>query len=241
MQWLRSLVFTLFLFVWTGLYSVFFVVACRFLQVRQRFALARVYAHVLLTVLRWVCGLGYRVEGIENFPFGAHVALWKHSSAWETIAQFVIGRPQVLVLKGELMWVPFFGWALKQLRSIPIDRSAGTSAVLQVVDEGSARMQQGLWVLVFPEGTRMPAGETRKYGVSGALLATRTGCKVIPVAHDSGYYWGRRGLLKKPGTIRVVIGRPIDAAGRDPRELNAEVQKWIEATVAEIRKGAPSA
>ena len=104
-----------------------------------------------------------------------------------------------------------------------------------MVHKGAARLREGLAVLVFPEGTRMAAGETRRYGVSGALLASRAGCVVVPVAHDAGYFWPRRGLLKKPGTITVVIGPPIDAAGRDPREVNDEVQAWVEATIKRLR------
>jgi 1-acyl-sn-glycerol-3-phosphate acyltransferase len=97
------------------------------------------------------------------------------------------------------------------------------------------RLADGLSILIFPEGTRVAAGETRRYGVSGALLASRSGCKVVPVAHDAGYYWARRGLLKKPGTIRVLIGPPIDAAGRDPRSINDEAQAWIEQAIARMR------
>jgi 1-acyl-sn-glycerol-3-phosphate acyltransferase len=108
-----------------------------------------------------------------------------------------------------------------------------------VVHKGTARLREGLSLLVFPEGTRVAAGETRRYGVSGALLASRAGCVVVPVAHDAGFYWPRRGLLKKPGTITVVIGPPIAAAGRDPREINDEVQAWIEATIAQLRDRGP--
>jgi 1-acyl-sn-glycerol-3-phosphate acyltransferase len=184
---------------------------------------------------RVLCRLDWRVEGLENIPDAPHVALWKHSSAWETFAQFLIGPPKVIVLKRELILIPFFGWGLWQLRSIAVDRSAGASAVYQVVHKGTARLREGLSVLVFPEGTRMAAGETRRYGVSGALLASRAGCVVVPVAHDAGYFWPRRGLLKKAGTITVVIGPPIDAAGRDPREVNDEVQAWVEATIKRLR------
>jgi 1-acyl-sn-glycerol-3-phosphate acyltransferase len=235
MQLLRSFIFTAYFLVWTLLYAMFFVVACLVLPIQARFALARIYAHAVLGGLRLLCGLSYEVRGREHFPDRAHVTLWKHASAWETVAQFVIGRPQSLVLKRELMWIPFFGWGLAQLRMIPINRSAGTSAVNLVINAGEQRLREGLSVLVFPEGTRVAAGETRKYGVSGALLASRTGAVVVPVAHDSGYYWARRGLLKRPGVITVSVGPPIAAAGRDAREINAEVQAWIEAEIRTIR------
>jgi 1-acyl-sn-glycerol-3-phosphate acyltransferase len=235
MQLLRSFIFTACFLVWTLLYAMFFVVACLMLPIHARFALARVYARAVLGGLRLLCGLGYEVRGAANFPDTAYVTLWKHASAWETIAQFVIGRPQALVLKRELMWIPFFGWGLAQLRMIPINRSSGASAVNLVISAGEQRLREGLSVLVFPEGTRVPAGETRKYGVSGALLASRTGAVVVPVAHDAGYYWARRGLLKRPGVITVSVGPPIAAAGRDAREINAEAQAWIEAEIARIR------
>jgi 1-acyl-sn-glycerol-3-phosphate acyltransferase len=138
------------------------------------------------------------------------------------------------------MWIPFVGWAMRRFKPIAINRKAGASAVNQVVEQGLQRLQEGLWVVVFPEGTRVPAGQTRKYGVSGALLASRAGCKVVPVAHNAGQFWPRRGWLKRSGTIRVVIGPPIDAAGRDPRWLNAQVRAWIESTVRRISEQAPA-
>lgn len=236
MQWLRSLVFTAFMFAWTFAYAVFFVLVSWLFPVATRYRLAAWYAARLLGGLRLICRLDYEVTGFENIPDEPHVVLWKHSSAWETFAQFLIGPPKVLVLKRELIFIPFFGWGLAQLRSIAIDRRAGASAVTQVIGQGTARLKEGLSILVYPEGTRVPAGETRKFGVSGALLASRAGCLVVPVTHDAGYYWPRRGLLKKPGTIRVVIGRPIPAAGREAREINAEAQDAIVTTLEQIRR-----
>ena len=229
MQWLRSLLFTIFLFVWTGCYAVFFVIAASLSPFRGRAALARVWGKVLLAVLRVTCRLDYRIEGRENVPPGNHVALVKHSSSWETFAQVVLVPDQVWVLKRELMWVPFLGWSLKLMRAIAVDRGAGGAAVRGVLEQGKKRLAQGEWIVIFPEGTRMPPGETRRYGVSGALLAAENNRLIVPIAHDAGYYWPRRGLFKKPGTIRVVIGPPIAANGREPREINAEAQAWIEA------------
>jgi 1-acyl-sn-glycerol-3-phosphate acyltransferase len=228
MQLIGSLVFTVFLFFWTFFFAVFFVIANLFLPFRLRFALARFWGVVLLLALKWTCRLDYRVEGRENLPPGNHVALWKHSSSWETIAMAVIFPLQVWVLKRELTWIPFVGWGIRQLHAIAIDRKSGSSAVAQVIEQGRARLAEGAWVIVFPEGTRMPRGETRKYGGSGALLARETGKMIVPVAHDSGDYWPRRGLMKKPGTIRVAIGPPIKAAEREVREINEAAQSWIE-------------
>ena len=228
-----SLFFTAFLFAWTFCYAIFFVLACAVLPFRRRFPLARFWASTLLWLLRWSCGLDYRVEG-EPLPAGCHVAFWKHSSSWETIAMMVLFPRQVWVLKRELLWIPVVGLGVQQMHAIAIDRRAGHSAVSQVIEQGKDRLAEGDWVMIFPEGTRMPAGETRRYGVSGTLLAAAAGALVVPVAHNAGYYWPRRGLLKKPGTVRVVIGAPFAAAGRDPRALNEEIQRWVEARVREL-------
>ena len=230
MQFLRSLLFTTFFLLFTFLYGIFFTLACLLLPWRGRFALARLWANVLLGSLRVTCGLGYKVEGRENLPTGqACVALMKHSSSWETVAQATLLPPQVWVLKRELLWIPFVGWGLRLLSSIAINRGAGGAAVRQMVEQGSAHLANGHWIIVFPEGTRMPPGQTRRYGVGGAAIASETGAPVIPVAHNAGYFWPRRGLMKKPGTIRVVIGKPIATRGRDARAINEEAQRFIEA------------
>lgn len=240
MQWIASLAYTTFLFTWVLLFAVFFNVASLFVPLRTRNAMARFWANVILGGLKVICRLDYRIEGRENLPPGGHVALWKHSSSWETFAMVTVCPPQVWVLKRELLWIPFVGWGIRQMHSIAIDRGSGHSAVRQVVEQGKRHIATGIWVMVFPEGTRMAAGETRKYGVSGALLAREAGCLVVPIAHDAGYYWPRRGLLKKRGTITVVIGKPIDPAGRDPRDVNEEAQAWIEETIRALRcRGSP--
>ena len=233
MQLLRSILFTTWLFAGTLLYAVV-VLVFGWLPSQKLYVIARSWANVNLWMLKMLCGLTYTVEGRENIPPGAHLSMWKHSSAWETIAQASVFPPQSWVLKRELMWIPLVGWAVRCLKPIAINRKAGASAVNQVIEQGTQRLKEGLWILIFPEGTRVAVGETRKYGVSGALLASRAGCKVIPVAHNAGYFWPRRGWVKKPGTIRVVIGPPIEAAGRDPRELNDEVRAWIEGKLATI-------
>ena len=233
LQALGSLFFTAFLFVWTFCYAIVFVLACLVLPFPRRFPLVRFWAAMLLWVLRWSCGLDYRVEGAP-LPEGCHVAFWKHSSSWETIAMMVLFPRQVWVLKRELVWIPVVGIGVRQMHAIAIDRRAGHTAVAQVIEQGKDRLAEGDWVMIFPEGTRMPAGETRRYGVSGTLLAAETGRLIVPVAHNSGHYWPRRGLMKKPGTVRVVIGAPVVAAGRDARVVNEEIQAWVEATVKEL-------
>lgn len=237
MQLLRSILFTGFFLLFTFLYAIFFVLVAGLLPWGARFALARTWARTLLGALRLLCGLDYQVEGAHHIPADrACIALVKHSSTWETVAQAVLLPPQVWVLKRELTWIPFIGWGLRLLRSIAINRGAGGAAVRQLIEQGRERLAGGQWIVVFPEGTRMPPGQTRRYGVGGAAVAADTGARVIPVAHNAGYFWPRRGLLKKRGTIRVVIGAPIETRGRDPREINEEAQRFIEA-----HSGAPAA
>lgn len=228
MQWLGSVVFTVFQTVWTLFWGVVYCLVTPFLSFNGRFWMAGAMTHVVFFAAGVLCRLDYTVEGREHLPDGNHVIYMKHSSTWETYAQMILFPPLVWVMKREILWIPFVGWGCKLASCIAIDRKAGAAAVNQVLAQGKDRMARGAWVMVFPEGTRMAPGETRKYGVSGTLLAAQENRKIVPVAHNAGYFWPRRGLLKKRGTIRVIIGPPIEAAGRDVREVNAEVQAWIE-------------
>lgn len=235
MQFLASLLFTTYLFVSTGVFAVAVVLSGVF-PYPVRHAVASSWAGSALWMLKVLCRLDYSVEGRDNIPAGNHISMWKHSSSWETMAQMIVFPPQAWVLKHELMWIPILGWAIWLMRPIAIDRGSGHVAVKEVLEQGRQRLAAGMWILIFPEGTRMAPGTTRKYGLSGALLATQTGKLVVPVAHNAGRYWPRRGLLKKRGTISVVIGRPFDPAGLEPRELNERVQEWVESTVARLER-----
>jgi 1-acyl-sn-glycerol-3-phosphate acyltransferase len=239
-QLLRSLLFTTYMMLSACLFGA--VMALGFwLPYRAQFAIARCWARILFWVLERLCGLKYVVEGRERIPAGNHIVMSNHTSAWETVAQFLIFPPQVWVLKRELLWIPFVGWGLKLLRPIAINRGEGHRAVNQVIEQGKARLADGLWIIIFPEGTRVVAGETRKFGVSGALLAIASGKSVVPLSHNAGTFWRRRGFVKQPGTIRVIIGEPIEPAGKEPRELNEEVRQSIEAGLARIAHMASSA
>jgi 1-acyl-sn-glycerol-3-phosphate acyltransferase len=232
-QWFGSIVFTSYLFVSVPIYGAIALVSG--LAVRDfAYRVAKAWVDSVLWLLRAACRLDFVVEGRANLPDTPCVVLLKHSSAWETLAQVQIFPRQTWVLKRELMWVPVFGWVLAFLKPIAIDRKGGGAAVQQVLAQGQARLAEGLYVMIFPEGTRMPAGQTRRYGMSGALLAAASGVPIVPVAHNAGYYWPRRGWLKRPGTIRVVVGEPIVTDGMEARALNERVQQWIEATVARL-------
>ncbi len=198
------------------------------------FNVTRAWSHGMLFVGKWLCGLDYVIEGRENVPDEPCVIMIKHASVFEAYAQVVLSPRNCWVLKRELFWVPFFGIGLMALKPIAINRGAGSSAVKQVIRQGKERLAEGIWVTVFPEGTRMAPGTTKKYGVSGAALAKEAGVPIVPVAHNAGDLWPRRSLKKKPGLIRVVIGPPIDASSLPPKETNLVVQDWIEGKMHEI-------
>lgn len=197
--------------------------------------MATTWGRVNLALQRWICGLDYRIEGAENLPDGPCIIMAKHQSTWETIALRGILRPQQSwVLKQELMRIPIFGWGLRFARSIPIDRSAGRKAVFKVVEEGKARLDEGRYVIIFPEGTRTAPGERKKYGMGGGVLAERSGASVIPLAHNAGVYWRRRGVKKYPGTIQVRIGPPIASEGRKAAAIMQDVEDWIEGELEKL-------
>jgi 1-acyl-sn-glycerol-3-phosphate acyltransferase len=231
---LASILFTGLMFITILPYSLV-VLVVRPLGHGASYRVAVAWARLIDRLCRALCGLQFAVEGRENLPAMSSIVLIKHSSAYETIVQMLIFPEQCWVLKRELMWTPFFGWALAALHPIAIDRQAGRNAVSQVVQQGAERLKEGCWITIFPEGTRMPPGETRRYGISGTLLAQETGRLLVPVAHNAGDYWPRRGLRKRAGTVRFCIGPPVDPAGRDAREVTEEIQRWIEAKVAELR------
>ncbi len=232
-QWLGSFAFSLFFLVSVPVYASLLFVTLPFPN-NDPYRWAVAWAGTVMRALRTLCGLDYHVSGREHVPQGSAIVLMKHSSTWETIAQILIFPKQSWVLKQELLWIPMFGSALRKLKPIAIDRKGGATAVQQVLSQGQSRLAEGLCVMIFPEGTRMPVGQTRRYGLSGALLASTVGKPIVPVAHNAGYFWPRRGVLKRAGTVRVVIGAPIATAGREPREINDEVQRWIEAQVAQL-------
>jgi 1-acyl-sn-glycerol-3-phosphate acyltransferase len=235
MQWVRSLLFTSLLFITTMAFGVVVLLSALLpLSIEQRYVIPRYWGLFECWLAKAVCGMNYVVEGRENLPDVPFVSLWKHSTAWETMAQMFVVPPASWLLKREVLWIPIVGWAVGTYKPIAINRSAGHSAVNQVVKQGRERLAAGMGVVVYPEGTRVAPGQTRKYGVSGALLAIEAGAPVVPIAHNSGYLWPRRSLLKRAGTIYVVIGKPIDPTGLDAREINRRAQEWIEATIAEI-------
>lgn len=234
MMHLRSLVFNLGMWVTIPPFALLALLLIPLPPV-TRSRIVGGWAHFIMWWLKVTCGLRYRVIGRENIPEHASVVLSKHQSAWETIAFQTIFPPQIWVLKRELLWIPFFGWALAAVSAIAIDRGAGREALKQLVAQGKDRLQRGLWVVIFPEGTRVAPGERGKYHIGGAWLSTHTNATVVPVAHNAGEFWRKNSLLKQAGVITVSIGKPIDATGMKTDELNKQVEEWIEAEMLRLR------
>jgi len=232
-SWLRSLLFTAGLFLTVPLHATAAMLMAPFGQ-RASYRAAVNWAEVNLWLLDKLCGLRFEVEGREHIPTAPCVLYWKHESVFETMAGALMFPPQTWVVKRELMWLPFFGWGLAALRPIAINRQAGRTAVRQVIEQGQRRLAEGLFVVIYPEGTRVLPGQERRFGISGAVLAKRAGVPVLPVAHNAGDFWPRRSLLKRPGTIKVVIGPPIDTSDHSKEEITRIGREWIETTIERI-------
>lgn len=191
---------------------------------------------------RVILGVQVRVTGLEHLPQGASsraVLLSKHQSTLETLLlPTLMPNPLAFVFKRELLRIPFFGWSMARLDMIHIDRGSRTVAMKQVIAQGKALLAQGTWIIMFPEGTRMPRGAKGTYQTAGTRLAVDTGAPVIPIAVTSGRCWPRKGFIKHAGVVDVSIGPPIASTGREPKELMREVEAWIE---AEMRRLDPDA
>ncbi len=233
-QWFRSLLFLTFGFLSVVIYAV--VVMLMFWAPKSWLhALVVNYCNLALWAGDFFCGMKVVVEGQENIPDEPSVIMIKHTTTLETYGHVPFFPTTAWVVKRELVWAPIFGWAIGLvLEPIAIKRSARSNAVKQVIRQGKKKLAKGIWVTIFPEGTRMPPGETRKYGVSGAALAQEANVMIVPVAHNAGDLWPRLVFTKRPGIVRFCIGPPISAQGRPPRETNLVVQEWIENKMQEI-------
>ena len=186
--------------------------------------------------LKITCDLTHTVEGLDNIPAEASIVMSKHQSAWETLAIQLIFPTQVWILKRELLWLPIYGWGLASMQPIAIDRGSAIKSFRQIAKQGCERLAEGLWVVIFPEGTRVAPGQSKKYLPGGGMLAEKSGAMIVPVAHNAGYFWPRNSITKKSGVIQMVIGPAIDPKGKTAAEITAEVEEWIENTVNELPK-----
>jgi len=197
----------------------------------RRWRVAVLWSEVNIFLLKKICGLEYVLKGTENIPSEKCVVFFKHSSVVEAFVGLKHFSPSSWVAKYELMYAPLFRGAIKRFGLIPVKRGMGKSEVDKVIKSGKERLAENKWIIIFPEGTRMPYKQTKKYGLSGALLAKGAGVPVLPISHNSGKYWKRRGLIKHPGKIVFSIGSPILTKGKSIEEINREAQTWIESEI----------
>lgn len=237
---LRSALFALFQVVVTPLFAAL-ALACFPLSAPARYRVITTWSRWMVAGAEAICGIRYRVLGMERVPPAPFIVLSKHQSAWETLAFQVIFPRQVWVVKRELLWVPFFGWGLAMLRPIAIDRGSTTRALGQLLEQGRERLAQGLCIVIFPEGTRVAPGARGQYRPGGAWLAVKTATPVVPVAHNAGEVWPRNAWIKRPGLVTVSIGAPILPDRLTPDELNRRVEEWIEGEVRRIGSGEKAA
>lgn len=236
MLFARSLAFAIVMALATIVWS-FACMLFAVLPYRQRYWLTMRWAWFCIHAARLICGIRWRVLGLDNLPDAPVILLSKHQSAWETIFYpMFMPRPLVFIFKRELLYIPFFGWGIGLLRMIAIDRSAGRDAFGQIMTQGKKRLDAGQWLVLFPEGTRIPVGKKGQYKSGGARLAVGANVPVVPIAVNAGHCWPRNRFIKKPGLVTVSIGAPIAPDGHTSSTLMAAAETWIE---GEMRRIAP--
>jgi 1-acyl-sn-glycerol-3-phosphate acyltransferase len=234
----RSVLHGIWMAVTVVPWAIMMLIASLFVSSDAMYRLAQGWLWLAMRGLQAICGVRWRVTGFDNLPVGQTspaILLVKHQSTLETFLMPVLmPHPLAYVFKRELLFVPFFGWAMARLDMIHIDRNQRAQAFSKVVEQGKRLLARGVWIIMFPEGTRMPRGQAGVYKHGGTRLAVETGAPVIPVAVSSAKCWPRKAFVKRPGVVDVVIGKPIPSAGRDPDELLREVQGWIEGEMRRI-------
>ena len=242
MNLIRSLLHLLFMAVTVIPWALAVLVAAPFLNSTQIYWMCARWLKLAVDGGTLILGIRNQVIGYENLPVGSTapaVLLVKHQSTWETFSMpALMPHPLAYVFKKELLYVPFFGWAMSRMDMIHIDRSKRAQAFNKVVEQGQRLLDQGTWVIMFPEGTRIERGQKGQYKSGGTRLAIATGAPVIPIAVTSAKCWPRKALIKRPGTVEFSIGKPIPSVGREPDELMREVENWIE---TEMRRLDPTA
>ncbi|MBB3120495.1 lysophospholipid acyltransferase family protein [Pseudoduganella violacea] len=231
---LRSLLFMVLMGIATVIWSAVCMLVAP-LPYNKRYYVTSRWNVFVVWCAKTICGIEYEFKGYENFPDSPAIILSKHQSAWETIFLLAnLPRPLVFVFKKEILYIPFFGWGIALLRMIPIDRKQGKNAFKSVVAHGKRRLKDGQWIIMFPEGTRIPVGKAGKYKSGGTRLAIETGAPVVPIALNSGECWPKNSFIKYPGKITVSVGKPIASEGHTPDSLMEQVEQWIESEMRVI-------
>jgi len=233
---LRSLIFNI-LFWFNTFFLSAVIVILRPLGLKPAYIVGRSWSRINLFLLKSICGITYEVQFKGEKPEGPVVYMAKHQSAWETVAFPTFLPPFMWVLKKELMYIPIFGWCLKALDHIGIDRKAGSSAIKQINREGKKLLESGYSLVIFPEGTRIDPGKMGTFNPGGVGLAINNGVPIVPVTHNAGSLWRKNAFTKRPGKITVIIDGAIETKGISPSErkmLNEKVRKVIENRMNEI-------
>tara|TARA_B100001559_G_scaffold12895_1_gene11228 strand:+ start:2327 stop:3025 length:699 start_codon:yes stop_codon:yes gene_type:complete len=197
-----------------------------FIDLDKRLKLFSLWPRFTNWFLNLTCGIKVNVIGKENLPSRPCVIVSNHQGQWETFSMQYLFHPLCTLLKRELLFIPLWGWAMKMLHPIGINRDKPKQAILQTLEEGSERLKRGMFVLLFPEGTRVKAGRVGKYARSGFELAKRNNVKVLPLCHNSGDCWPAHKFIKKSGTINLHIGKPFYV--EDSKESAEDVRQWVE-------------
>lgn len=234
LQYFYSLAFVCTMFISSVYLSIIGTLLFPFsFNIRYRFI--NFYSVLNLWVLNHLCRIDYRVEGTENIPSDESCIIFsKHQSALETMMVQRIFPPLTFVVKKELLYLPFFGWGLRAIDPIAIDRKAGRRAINQIVEQGIERLKMGIWIVIFPEGTRSKPGTKLDYKKGGAILASKSEHSVIPVAHTAGEFWPKGFFSRQTGTIVMSIGPAIETKGKKANEIMQEAECWIETKMKEL-------
>ena len=231
MVYLRSIVYTVTMFL--GFIVLASIALLPFFNHTQRWSIAKTWAEINISLCELFCGLKYKIKGLENIPNEKCVLFVKHSSVYEIFVLLKHFTPSSWVGKHELMYLPIFRGVFKKFKLIPVKRGRGAEEVMKVREMGEERLSTGNWIIIFPEGTRVEYNKSKRYGLSGSILAKETGSMVLPISHNSGKYWKRRGLIKKQGVISFVIGEPFSTENISLDKINKIAREWIDQNVVD--------
>jgi len=230
---IRSLLFYCIFFTTLIFASILIILASLFFSVTTAQKIGSFWILNILKVLKYLCGIAWEVEGLTNLPNKPFVMLANHQGPWESLFLQTLVIPTSSIIKKEILYIPFFGWAIAMLHPISINRKEKYTSLKRIMHIGGQRIRAGYTVLLFPEGTRRDHERgIGKFGNSGGMLAVNENVSVIPICHNSGVYWKNRSLRKQPGKISVVVGAPI--TGSDPKEITNQAHAWIKKTYERI-------
>lgn len=235
MRLIRSALFLLGMTLSTCLWVIPCIVA-RLFPYHICFAIVSSWCTFNVYWAKITCGIRYEITGLENIPDKPCVIMSNHQSTWETLAFPSIFPTLTWVIKKELLYVPLFGWGIASTQPIALDRKQGKKSFIQLIRDGKEKLALGRFILIFPEGTRIPYGEEKTLKIGGFVLAKKSKSDILPVAHDAGRLWPKQGFIKTPGTIHLHIGKPISTKDMDAEQLRDHYATWLKQTQMLIKQ-----